>query len=176
VLIRCRAGGFVYAAAEVAAMLASVDEMRQLGADGVAVGCLTGDGRIDIASTARLVEAARPMSVTFHRAIDRVAEEGAGELCRLGVDRVLTSGGAETAELGIDRLRRWVEAGFRVIAAGGVRAHNVGRIVAATGVAEVHAALHRLTAGHAPEALAAAVAELRRAADAVSQGSPAGRS
>lgn len=145
-------------------MIASIAELKALGVDGVALGCLTADDRIDLAGTSALVQAARPLSVTFHRAIDRVGGEPAAELRRLGVDRVLTSGGAPTASEGIDGLRRWVDGGIGVIAAGGIRAGNVGRILAASGVSEVHAAVDRLTTDRTPEGLAAAVRELRLAA------------
>lgn len=168
VLIRARAGEFVYEPAEIEAMLAQIAEAKALGVDGVALGCLTADGRIDAAATARLVEAARPLSVTFHRAIDQVNRDVAAEVRRLGIDRVLSSGGAATAEQGIAGLRRWVEAGVGVIAAGAVRIGNARRIVAATGVGEIHAALHRLTTDHSPAGLAAAVRALRATANGVS--------
>lgn len=164
VLIRCRAGDFVYEADEVEAMLASIDQVKALGVDGVALGCLTAADRIDMAVSSRLVKAARPLSVTFHRAFDRVQGDGVADLRRLGVDRVLTSGGAATAELGVTGLRRLVEQDLAVIAAGSVRAANVGRIVAATGVRQVHAAVDRLTDDRSAGGLAAAVRALKLAA------------
>lgn len=176
VLVRCRAGGFVYEAREVEAMRETVADVKALGVDGVALGCLAADGRIDLAACSILIEAARPLPVTFHRAVDRAAmADAAADLRRLGVDRVLTSGGAVTAEAGIDGLRRWVATGIGVIAAGGVRAENAGRIVAATGVGEVHAALERLTRERSPEGLAQAVRELKAATRSVSPGARAGR-
>jgi copper homeostasis protein len=90
------------------------------------------------------------------------------------VDRLLTSGGAATAELGIRRLRRLAAQGVAVIAAGGIRAHNVGAIVAATGVREVHAAVGRLTGERAPAGLAQAVRRLKQAANGL-RAAPAGR-
>jgi copper homeostasis protein len=179
VLIRCRPGDFVYGPAEIEAMLESIAEAKVLGVDGVAVGCLTAEDRIDARASATLIDAARPLSVTFHRAFDRVPPAGIAGLGRLGVDRVLTSGGAATAEQGTARLRALVAEPVRVIAAGSVRAHNVGGIVRATGVREVHAAVRRLTRDPSPKAMAMAVATLRLAANAgdvpLSRPAPGGR-
>ena len=176
VLIRPRPGDFVYGPGEIEAMRASIAVVKAIGADGVALGCLTADGRVDLDACRLLIEAARPLSVTFHRAIDRVVAAAEANLRRLGVDRVLTSGGAVTAEAGLDGLRRWAATGIGVIAAGGVRARNVGRIVAATGVSEVHAALDRLTSDRSPPGLTRAVRDLVEAANGISPPVPAGRS
>ncbi len=94
----------------------------------------------------RLVDLARPLPVTCHKAIDdaRDLPEGLDALLDLGVHRVLTSGGAATAENGaamIARLVRQAGDALVVMAGGGVRAHNVGALVHATGVREVHARL-----------------------------------
>jgi len=176
VLIRARPGDFVYGPGEIEAMQAAILAAKALGVDGVALGCLGAGNRIDLAACRILAEAARPLSVTFHRAIDRVVADAEADLRRLGVDRVLTSGGAVTAEAGLDGLRRWVATGIGVIAAGGIRAGNVGRIVTATGVGEVHAALDRLTGDRSPPGLARAVRELGSAANGISPPAPAGRS
>lgn len=90
------------------------------------------------------VEAARPLRVTFHRAFDmaRDAHGVLDELVELGVERVLTSGQEETALEGAELIAELVQrAGERiaVMAGGGIDERNVGRIVAQTGVREVHA-------------------------------------
>src|SRR5205823_2901006 len=80
--------------AEFSSMLEDVAALRQLGVAGVVIGCLGSDGAIDEARTRALVERARPMRVTFHRAFDMAsdAEAALEALIRCGVDRVLTSG------------------------------------------------------------------------------------
>ncbi len=143
VLVRPRGGDFLYDADEVAVMRRDVEATRRLGADGVVVGALTPDGRVDAAVTRALVDAARPMRVTFHRAFDaaRDAAEALEALVALGVDRVLTAGGAPSALDGAAALGRLVrQAGGRlaVLAGGGLTAETVGRVVAASGVREVH--------------------------------------
>lgn len=143
ILIRPRPGNFVYREAEVEAMLGEIREARRAGADGVVLGALDHLGSIDRETTARLVEAAGPLPVTFHRAFDQVNDQpGALEtLAHLGVARILTSGGADGAIDGIPRLAELVRAsggGIGILAGGRIRAPGVARLVAETGVGEVH--------------------------------------
>lgn len=141
-LIRSRAGGFVYDAAEIAIQVRDVRAAVQAGASGVVVGALTAEGAVDVAVIASLIDAADGREVTFHRAIDTLADPLAAldVLCDLGVTRVLTSGGAPRSIDGIDRLRVVVaHAGGRlqVMAGGGVRPVDIGALLGA-GVDAVH--------------------------------------
>jgi len=142
-MIRPRAGDFVYDAAEFETMRTQLSEARDSGAAGVVFGLLGANGRIDCERTAALIDLARPRAVTFHRAFDELVDPLAGldTLIELGVERVLTSGGASTAPEGADMLRRLVErAAGRIVvmAGGGVRAHNAARLLAESGVPELH--------------------------------------
>lgn len=144
VLIRPRPGDFVPTRAERDAIRRDVDDARELGADGVTLGCLRADGTIDVPEMARLVERAGAMAVTFHRAIDVCVDPvlAVAELAEIGVTRILSSGGAARAPDGVAVLRRMVlRAGDRllVMAGAGVRSTNVRALVAATGVRAVHA-------------------------------------
>lgn len=143
VIVRPRGGDFLYAAEEREVMRRDVELARRMGADGVVVGALTPDGRVDEPVTRMLVDAARPMQVTFHRAFDlaRDPHEALDALLALGVDRVLTSGAAPTALEGAGTLAALVrQAGGRlvVLAGGGITEENVSRVVALSGVREVH--------------------------------------
>lgn len=143
VLVRPRAGDFLYTRAELEVLERDVRTARELGADGVALGVLHADGTVDRERTERLVERARPMQVTFHRAFDACPDllAALAVLGELGVERVLTSGGAPSAPLGAATIRRCVEAfpeGPALVAAGGVRADNVAHLVETAGVREVH--------------------------------------
>ena len=71
VIIRPRGGDFLYTPLELERMEADIEVARQLGADGVVIGCLHEDGTIDMEANRRLVEKAQGMSLTFHRAFDR---------------------------------------------------------------------------------------------------------
>lgn len=144
VLVRARGGAFTYGDAELSVMERQIDFCRSLGAAGVVTGALLPNRRIDRIATARLAGRARPMTVTFHRAIDMSPEplEGLEILLELGVDRVLTSGGAATALEGAALIRSMVERAGRdlvVMAGGGIRARNVQDVVDRSGVREVHA-------------------------------------
>lgn len=143
VLVRPRPGDFLYSDDELDVMRRDVEQMKTLAVDGIAIGALTADGDVDVERMRELVALARPMSVTFHRAFDFARDQDASldALLELGVDRVLTSGGAPTAEEGARRIAALAQrAGDRMIvmAGGSITAANVGRIVAATGVTEVH--------------------------------------
>ncbi len=155
VIIRPRGGDFLYSDAEFETMVEDVRALRSEGVSGVVIGCLTPDGRIDEARTTTLVEAARPMSVTCHRAFDMTADAGEAleALVRCGVDRVLTSGQRDTAVEGITILKSAVEqaAGRIVImGCGALDAQNISKVRDEAGLAELHfAALTTVPSGMA---------------------------
>ena len=141
-LIRSRAGGFVYSGDDIAVQRRDVRAAVAAGASGVVVGALTADGAVDTAAVAVLVTAAGGAEVTFHRAIDTLADPlGALDvLVELGVTRVLTSGGAPRSIDGVDRLREMVahaDGRLQVMAGGGVRPADLAALVEA-GVDAVH--------------------------------------
>jgi copper homeostasis protein len=143
VLIRPRGGDFLYDEDEVAVMLRDIADCRAMGVDGVVLGALSAGGAVDREITRRLIDAARPLAVTFHRAFDLAGDAGLAleELVSLGIERVLTSGQARTAEAGLLLLARLVaEAGARItiLAGGGIDESNAARIVRETGVREIH--------------------------------------
>lgn len=143
VIIRPRGGDFLYTEAEVEAMLLDIELCKQLGVHGVVFGCLTSEGDIDMPLMRRLIEAAKPLSVTCHRAFDVCRDPFAAleQLIELGCDRILTSGQQSTAEKGIPLLKQLVEkAGERIIIMPGcgVREGNIARIEAETGAREFH--------------------------------------
>lgn len=155
ILIRPRGGDFLYNEDEMAIMREDVRIGKQLGADGVVIGCLTAAGDIDQVRSRELIELARPMKVTFHRAFDmcRDPRQGLEDLVGLGIERVLTSGQEATCLEGLDLLAALQEqAAGRIIVmpGGGITPRNVQRIVSATGVSEVHlSARHTVSSGMA---------------------------
>lgn len=142
VMVRPEPGPFRPSSPDFARMLRECEALSRR-VQGVVLGLLDLEDRIDVARTRELVAAARPAGVTFHRAFDRVRDaDGALEqLIELGVARVLTSGGAPTAWEGRERLAALVErAGARigVLPGGGVRVENARALAAATGARELH--------------------------------------
>lgn len=151
VMIRPRGGAFVYSDSERDAMQRDVVVARELGADGIVSGGLRRDNTVDVEIVRMLVETAKELPVTFHRAFDLTPDLSASleSLVEAGVQRVLTSGGAPTAADGVTALAelvRQARSRLIVMAGGGVREHNVRGIVSASSVREIHA---RFTPGFA---------------------------
>ncbi len=143
VMIRPRAGDFCYSAHEFELMKRDILMAKQLRADGLVLGILCADGTVDVNCTRELVALARPVSVTFHRAFDMTVNLPAAldQVIESGAHRVLTSGGEPSAEQALDAIQGLVHAArnrIGVIVCGGVREHNVRRILDATGAREVH--------------------------------------
>lgn len=144
-IVRARGGDFVYTEAEFAVMREDVRFCGEAGCDGVVIGMLHPEGRIDTERCAELVAIAREygMGVTFHRAFDVCRDLPAAleEIIALGCERVLTSGGAPTAQEGVGAIARLVEqaAGrISIMAGSGVTPENAEGILRATGCGELH--------------------------------------
>ena len=117
-MIRPRGGDFCYSDVEFEAMIEDVKAFKNHGADGIVFGILNPDGTIDKERSERIIEAARPLPVTFHRAFDMSKDlfQSLEDLIDLGVDRILTSGGEPTVMEGIVNLEKLVQAaGDRII-------------------------------------------------------------
>jgi len=141
VLIRPRGGDFVYTRSEFDAMECDIASAKPWAA-GVVVGLLTKNGRVNRARTAELIAAARPMSVTFHRAFDAAADpdQALDDLIELGVDRVLTSGRAPTAREGLGLLadlKRRAAGRIAILAGGSIAEADIPRLIGA-GLDEIH--------------------------------------
>ena len=143
VLVRPRVGDFVYTDDEFEIMKRDIAVAKELGADGVVIGILTGEGEVDADRLAELHAVASPLHVGFHRAFDAVKDqdEALELLVSLQFDTILTSGAAATAALGAERIKHLVErAGDRIgiVAGGSINAENVGALIRSTGVQIVH--------------------------------------
>lgn len=156
-MVRPRAGGFVYDDDDLALMVEEIGGAVARGAMGVVVGALRPDGVLDRAALERFRNAARDATIVLHRAIDLVSDPVAavGEAIALGYDKILSSGGAQTAVDGMTTLAAMVAAAgerLSIIAGAGVRPDNVAGIIAGTGVREVHGSASR--PGAEPDAAA----------------------
>jgi copper homeostasis protein len=117
--------------------------VKDAGAHGIVTGALRAGGSVDETRTGELIAAAQPLPVTFHRAFDECPDPARAldTVIALGVTRVLTSGGAATAPQGaatIAKLVRLAAGRISILAGGGITADNVGALVRASGVREVH--------------------------------------
>lgn len=148
VLIRPRAGDFLYSDLECETMLRDIETSAALGCDGVVLGMLDADGRVDAARCRALIAAAGKLGVTFHRAFDlsRDPAQALEDIVALGCERILTSGMQASAWEGAALIRDLVvqAAGRLVVMPGaGVTAQNIAALAAVTGAHEFHASAKR---------------------------------
>lgn len=111
VMIRPRGGNFTYSQDEFEIMQEDILLCKELPVTGVVFGLLDEQGNIDEIRPRLLVQLARPMQVTFHKAIDKAANilESVALLKEIGVERILSSGGKPTAFEGRETLNRMIE-------------------------------------------------------------------
>jgi copper homeostasis protein len=148
VLVRPRGGSFVYSAAEIEVMRRDILHVMELGAAGVVFGILRPDGRVDVEATRELVELARPLEVTFHRAFDMTPSlpQALEDVIASRADRLLTSGGKRDVVAGSAALAELVRlAGDRIKVAvgGGLRLENAASLARATHAKHFHGSLRR---------------------------------
>jgi copper homeostasis protein len=148
VLIRPRAGDFLYSELECETMRRDIEVCVALGCDGVVIGALDADGGVDVARCRTLIAAAGSLGVTFHRAFDlsREPTQALEDIVTLGCERILTSGTQASAPDGAALIRELVvqAAGRLVVMPGaGVTAQNIAALAAATGAHEFHASAKR---------------------------------
>ncbi|KAI0720042.1 copper homeostasis CutC domain-containing protein [Cerioporus squamosus] len=153
VMIRPRTGDFLYTDAELRVMQADIHAFKDAGADGVVLGILHKDGKVDIERTKLLAAEAAPMQVCFHRAFDMCSQDVLTahlELSRIPqITRILTSGQAPTAPspAALPMLRTLIRTASRmpsaakILVGSGINAHTIApllRELLPCGLREVH--------------------------------------
>ncbi len=142
-MIRPRGGDFHYSSYEFHSMKRDLIQCQRLSVDGVVFGILNPDGTIDKKRCKELIERARPLKVTCHRAFDMTRDplEALEDCIEVGFDRILTAGQQSQALAGAALIGQLVEraAGRIAIMAGsGVNEQTIEEIVAKSNVTEVH--------------------------------------
>jgi copper homeostasis protein len=145
VLVRPRAGGFVFTEHEFQAMCNDMDDGLDLAAAGFVVGLMTAEGAVDADRVERLVERAAGRPITFHRAIDRARDLPLAleMVIALGCSRVLTSGGKPTVTQGrhsLEQLCAQAAGRIRIAAGGGVTLANASSLLEIAGL-DLHGSL-----------------------------------
>jgi copper homeostasis protein len=142
-MLRPRGGDFFYTSYEFHAMKRDLIQFQKLSVDGVVLGILNRDGTIDKKRCKELIERARPLKVTCHRAFDRAVDpmQALDDCIEAGFDRILTSGLKSTAIEGVETIRELHEAAagrISIMAGSGVNEKCVEEIVRKTKVNEIH--------------------------------------
>jgi len=148
ILIRPRPGDFVFSPSEFDLMKGQIEQAKQAGATGVALGMLSADRTVDVKRSRALVELARPMNATFHRAFDETRDlhEALERVIETGANNLLTSGGAANVLSGAEclaDLQRRAGGRINIIAGGGLRLESLAETVRRSGVFAVHGSLNR---------------------------------
>lgn len=142
-IIRARGGDFLYSDEEFEIMLHDVRLCKKIGCDGVVIGILQPDGRIDKKKCSQLIESAYPLGVTFHRAFDWALNpfEALEDIIEVGCERILTSGqqpvAIEGAPLIADLVRQAADR-ISIMPGSGVRASNIADLAKQTAAQEFH--------------------------------------
>jgi Uncharacterized protein involved in copper resistance len=160
-MVRPRGVGYYHSEEEFEAMLFDVKNLISHGADGIVFGFLHSDGTIDKERTKMFVDAIYPKEAIFSKAFDKVEnqEKALLELIECGVNRVLTSGGAmsldpdsplvangevDEAYKLLGQLHKKYGDKIQLLPGGGIRVHNVARIISETGITQVHTAAREM--------------------------------
>lgn len=143
VIIRPRGGDFYYTPEEIEIMKEDIKVCKTLGVKGVVIGVLNKDNTINYEAIQDMITLAKPMSVTFHKAIDELKDpvSEVKKLAKIGVNRILTSGTKETALEGKEILKKMIkEAGDEIIiiVAGKVTKENLDEISTLIPTKEYH--------------------------------------
>jgi copper homeostasis protein len=150
VIIRPRGGDFLYSDPEFDIMKSDIELCRKCRVDGIVLGILRSDGSIDIERTAKLVEFAYPMSVTFHRAFDMCSDpfQGLEDVIAAGASRLLTSGQKDKALEGagmIGQLVKQAKDRIIIMPGSGINDSNIELIAKITGAKEFHLTGRKVT-------------------------------
>ena len=137
VMIRPRGGDFCYDESEFEVMQRDIALAKRLGVEGVVFGILDADGSVDVRRMRQMVDLARPLAVTFHRAFDMSADlyRSLEDVCVTGANRVLTSGGEQTSLQGIDTIAQLVKTAQErivVMPGSGIKPENARDLVEQT--------------------------------------------
>ena len=143
VMIRPRGSSFVFTEEEIKIMEKDIELCREAKVNGVVIGALTEDNRIDEKALKRLIKKSEKLSVTFHMAFDEIEDKKVAldKLIELGIDRVLTKGGQGSAvdnQQTLKELVNYADNRIIILAGGGITQDNCRELVKNTGIKEVH--------------------------------------
>jgi copper homeostasis protein len=143
VMIRPRGGDFHYSNYEFHAMKRDISQCQKISVDGIVLGILNPDGTIDKKRCKELIDKARPLKVTCHRAFDMTRDpfEALEDCIEVGFDRILTSGQQMQAVKGVDLLAELIKQAngrIAIMPGSGINEDTVELVVSKTRAQEVH--------------------------------------
>jgi copper homeostasis protein len=164
VMLRPHARSFAYSDADVEMMLADLEQIKLLGVQSIVFGAHTRSGDLDIALIQRIAQAAAPVPLSLHRALDTCRNPDEALTALAGVlPRVLTAGPALTAWDGREGLARWIERfgqHYSFAASGGLTAEQLPDYLAQVSIDQVHLGGAVRTAGRVDPDKVRSLAEL----------------
>ena len=133
VMIRPRGGNFVYSKEEFHQMKSEIEAIKKLEVKGYVFGILNEDDSVNIEQNAELVNLAKPIPCTFHRAFDEVKNYKIAleEVISCGFSTILTSGTFPNVMEGKEVLKDLVlQANNRItiMPGGGLRSTNISEL------------------------------------------------
>ena len=143
VMIRPRGGDFHYSNYEFHSMKRDISQCQKLSVDGVVFGILNTNGTIDKNRCKELIDKARPLKVTCHRAFDMTRDpfEALEDCIEAGFDRILTAGLQAQALKGADLIGELIKKAngrIAIMPGSGVNENTVLEILSKSKATEIH--------------------------------------
>jgi copper homeostasis protein len=143
VMIRPRGGDFHYSNYEFHCMKRDIDQCQKISVDGVVFGILNADGTLDKKRCKELIDRARPLRVTCHRAFDMTSDpfQTLEDCIEVGFHRILTAGHQTTALKGMDLIAQLITKAngrIAIMPGSGVNENTVEELVRTTKATEIH--------------------------------------
>ena len=146
-MIRPRGGDFVYNDLEIAIMLEDIRLTAQAGSQGVVIGALTADKKLDKPNLEKLIAASKGMEIVFHMAFDELSDDDQLEaidwLSQAGITRILTRAGVSGDSLEkrfahYHRLLEHAKGKIEILPGGGIDLDNRQTFIDQLGVTQLH--------------------------------------
>jgi copper homeostasis protein len=143
VMIRPRGGDFHYSSYEFHCMKRDIWQCQKSSVDGIVFGILNADGTIDKKRCKELIDKARPLKITCHRAFDMTRDpfQALEDCIEVGFDRILTSGQQLQAVQGADLIGELIKQAngrIAIMPGSGVNENTVQEIISKSGAQEIH--------------------------------------
>ncbi len=130
VMIRPKHPSFIYSNEDIRIMIEDINYCKELGVDGVVIGCLNKDSNLNMTQINLLSDIAKPLNVIIHKAMDKTDSVLNSLLLLLknkNINGVLSSGGKTFAIDATETLKKMLDLvpdNFEIINAGGITYKN----------------------------------------------------